>query len=157
MVAEQCVHGTDRIQHRFGIASGRNNLDKVLDKQPICRGSRLKNGADGIRFLVSSGDRVSPAFAVRHKNRVHAYINRCAHMELELDMVPGRFFDNKSRYLVCATHGARYQPATGRCVLGPCHGRYLQPIQVIELDHQLVLTDNQYRLARTCTEVVHER
>lgn len=117
----------------------------------------MREGGAGVRFTVSSADGLEPAFAVRHQGVVHAYINRCAHMALELDLMPGRFFDNEKRYLVCATHGARYEPASGNCVFGPCQGGHLLVVQVRELDHQLVLTDNDYQLVEPCHEAVNER
>jgi nitrite reductase/ring-hydroxylating ferredoxin subunit len=33
---------------------------------------------------------------------------------------------------MCATHGALYEPDTGRCAGGPCHGGRLHKIQVVE-------------------------
>lgn len=33
---------------------------------------------------------------------------------------------------MCATHGALFEPATGRCVAGPCRGATLEPVAVRE-------------------------
>ncbi len=88
----------------------------------VCPSDALVDGGDGVRFEVSGG--VS-AFAVRFEGRVRAFLNQCAHVPVELDWQPGRFFDDSGRYLICATHGATYQPEDGRCVAGPCRGRSL--------------------------------
>jgi nitrite reductase/ring-hydroxylating ferredoxin subunit len=73
------------------------------------------------------------AFAVRHQGRVVAYLNRCAHVAMELDWLAGRFFDSDGQALLCATHGAAYDPSDGRCVGGPCAGRGgLRRLQVVE-------------------------
>ena len=54
--------------------------------------------------------------------RSHAYLNRCAHVAMEMDWQPNRFFDDTGRWLLCGTHGAVYQPDTGACAGGPCRG-----------------------------------
>jgi len=41
---------------------------------------------------------------------------------MEMDFQPNRFFDTSGEWLICATHGALYAPATGRCMNGPCRG-----------------------------------
>ncbi len=104
----------------------------------ICRSEDLRDGA-GVRFEVERGGETVPAFAVRHEGRVRAYVNRCAHVGVELDWNPGEFFDETRRFLVCATHGATYDPASGTCVYGPCKGRSLEPVGTVERDGHLYL------------------
>jgi nitrite reductase/ring-hydroxylating ferredoxin subunit len=41
--------------------------------------------------------------------------------------------------LICSTHGALYDPATGDCRGGPCRGAGLEPVAVEEIDGQVVL------------------
>lgn len=88
----------------------------------ICAAGRLVDGGPGVRFTVESAGGPCPAFAVRYRGTVHAYVNRCTHRALELDWEPGRFYDADGERLVCATHGAQYEPDTGRCVGPPCGG-----------------------------------
>lgn len=88
----------------------------------ICPAEALADGGAGVRFIVEAADGAHPAFAVRYRGAVRAYLNRCTHRSLELDWEPGRFYDAAGRFLVCATHGAVYDPDTGRCVAGPCNG-----------------------------------
>lgn len=73
-----------------------------------------------------------PAFVVRHDGVARAYLNRCAHVAVELDWPSGQFFDDSGLYLVCATHGATYRAADGRCVGGPCRGSSLVALQTRE-------------------------
>jgi nitrite reductase/ring-hydroxylating ferredoxin subunit len=55
------------------------------------------------------------------------------HVAMELDWVAGQFFDLDGEALLCATHGASYDPADGHCMGGPCAGRGgLRRLQVIE-------------------------
>jgi len=95
------------------------------------RGS-LADGGPGLRFAVGKAGAEVSAFVVRYRGRVHAYVNSCAHQDIELDWLPGAFFDAEGEHLVCAMHGARYAPDTGRCVDGPCHGGRLARIPVHE-------------------------
>jgi len=91
------------------------------------------DGGPGIRFeLLFRGER-APAFAVRHAGTVVAYLNRCAHVAMELDWQPGYFFEPDGEFLICATHGALYDPATGACQGGACAGHgSLRPIALVE-------------------------
>ncbi len=98
----------------------------------IGAGAELEDGGPGLRFTVVRGAAVVPAFAVRFRGRIHAYVNLCAHRELELDWLPGEFFDASGTLLVCSVHGALYEPESGRCVAGPCAGAALTKVRVIE-------------------------
>jgi nitrite reductase/ring-hydroxylating ferredoxin subunit len=100
----------------------------------VCASDQLQEGGCGMRFLVEHNGHIGPAFAVRHAGRVFAYLNRCAHRLVELDWQEGEFFDAEQRYLVCATHGALYDPVSGGCVGGPCVGATLTAIPVHEVD-----------------------
>ena len=107
----------------------------------ICASAELLDGGDGVRFAVMQGGREVAAFAVRFRGQVYAYINRCAHVAVELDWQPGRFFDGDGLYLICATHGALYRPESGACVAGPCRGARLEPVPVIERNGGVFLKD----------------
>jgi nitrite reductase/ring-hydroxylating ferredoxin subunit len=93
----------------------------------------LEDGGSGLRFEVQG----LPAFAVKHHGQVHAYLNQCAHVAMEMDWQAGQFFDFDAQYLMCATHGALYEPSTGLCVAGPCVGKQLKPIALQYYDHTL--------------------
>ncbi|XZG71134.1 Rieske (2Fe-2S) protein [Chitinibacteraceae bacterium HSL-7] len=105
----------------------------------ICASDRLEEGGLGMRFAVQLASGPAPAFVIRHHGEVHAYLNRCAHIPVELDYNPGDFFDLSRQYIVCATHGAYYSPVTGRCLGGPCPGRALPKLAVSERDGQVWL------------------
>jgi nitrite reductase/ring-hydroxylating ferredoxin subunit len=38
---------------------------------------------------------------------------------------------------MCATHGALYEPNTGKCAGGPCRGGSLKQIKVVEKEHKI--------------------
>ena len=100
----------------------------------ICRADALADSGKGLRFEVEYFGERAPAFVVRYKGRVHGYLNRCAHVAMELDWQEGVFFDFEGRDLVCSTHGAAYDTASGRCVGGPCNGTPLVKLRIEERD-----------------------
>jgi nitrite reductase/ring-hydroxylating ferredoxin subunit len=101
----------------------------------ICESAELTEGGDGVRFSVVAHGLEREAFAVRHQGGVVGYLNRCAHTGLELDWTPGRFLDSERRWLICAAHGALYEPASGACAAGPCVGRGgLVPVRIEEIE-----------------------
>ena len=111
----------------------------------ICSSDALVNGGRGVRFEVSVGGRAVPAFAVRFGGVVRAYLNRCAHVAMELDWQPGEFFDFDAEHLVCATHGALYDPATGNCVAGACVGHGgLRALKIMERDGRVAWEPDGY-------------
>ena len=121
-------------------------LDATTNSNLVCRSDALTVGGRGIRFEVTDQTRTYAAFAVRSTEGVASFVNQCAHMALELDWSLGEFFDADGQYLVCATHGALYDPKTGACAGGACRGRPLQALSIIESDGCIYLEDGTYRL-----------
>ena len=110
----------------------------------ICPSSDLVTGGLGVRFEVAGENNTWPAFVVRHSQGVAAYINRCAHLALELDWDPGLFFDVDQRHLICATHGALYTADTGQCIGGPCNESGVEVLRVVETAGTVYLSDPHY-------------
>lgn len=103
----------------------------------ICASGDLREAGTGVRFEVEYFGELAPAFAVRFKGRVRGYLNRCAHIAMELDWRPGEFFDSQGRDLICSTHGAVYAADSGRCLGGPCGGAPLVALSMQERDGQV--------------------
>ena len=95
-------------------------MDEVL--VPLCNATDLVEGGLAVPFDVVYAGQTCRAFAVRWHGGVHAYLNRCTHVAMELDWQPNRFFDASGQWLMCSTHGAVYHPDTGACAGGPCRG-----------------------------------
>ncbi len=89
---------------------------------PLCNSSDLVEGGQAVSFDVVHAGQSCRAFAIRFEGVVHAFLNRCSHVAMELDYQPDRFFDDTGQWLLCATHGAVYRPDTGECAGGPCRG-----------------------------------
>ncbi len=93
-----------------------------------CRIEDVPPPPRGLRFHVGEGSFRTPGFLVRYGDDFRAYCNCCAHLQLELDLNPGMFFDTDDRFLMCSTHAALFDPADGRCVAGPCLGKFLESL-----------------------------
>ena len=100
---------------------------------PLCKAADLLNGGLAVPFDVLYQGQSCRAFAIRFEAKCHAYLNRCAHVAMEMDYQPDRFFDSTGRWLMCATHGATYLPDTGECAGGPCRGGLVK-IDLAEYD-----------------------
>ena len=105
----------------------------------ICASEALVDGGAGVRFTIERDGQTLPAFVIRSSGVAHAYINRCAHVGVELDWQEGRFLDPDTGLLICATHGALYDPASGVCREGPCRGGRLLPVRIVERDGHIEL------------------
>jgi nitrite reductase/ring-hydroxylating ferredoxin subunit len=102
------------------------------DKRVVCSSHALADSGRGVRFEVEYFGEPAAAFAIRHSGTVYGYLNRCAHVAMELDWQEGVFFDAEARDLLCSTHGATYDAATGRCLGGPCNGKALVKLRLEE-------------------------
>ena len=125
--------------------AGKKRLTEIRPPQTetgarlICASGELAEGGDGVRFELEWDGEAAPAFAIRHGGRVYAYLNRCAHIAMELDWKQGKFFDTDREYLICSTHGALYAPESGSCRGGPCRGAKLVGLSVFEADGSVYL------------------
>ena len=119
-------------------------MDGTASEVLVCAADQLADGGRGIRFAVSAfGDKAS-GFVVRHGGQAYGYLNRCAHVPIELDWAEGEFFESSKLYIMCSTHGAVYVPESGFCAGGPCRGGRLRPIAVLERDEQLYWQPDDY-------------
>jgi nitrite reductase/ring-hydroxylating ferredoxin subunit len=109
----------------------------------LCPSSTLIERGLAFRFTVHDGFRERQAIALRFEGRAVAYINECAHVPIELDFNPGDVFDLSRQYLICSTHGAYYDPSNGLCLGGPCPGRHLTPLKLVERDNVVWLIEEK--------------
>ncbi len=105
--------------------------------QALCASAELAERGDAVVFDVLQYGQPARAFALRIDGRVVAYLNRCAHVPAEMDWMPGQFLDGDRQFILCSIHGAAYEPASGRCVGGPCGRGRLVTIEVEERDGQV--------------------
>jgi nitrite reductase/ring-hydroxylating ferredoxin subunit len=89
------------------------------------------------KFTLRRGQRDLEALLVNYEGNYFAYVNRCPHTGITLDWVNNQFFSSDNRYLMCATHGAVFEPPTGECVWGPCFGLALQSVPIEIADERI--------------------
>lgn len=88
----------------------------------LCNSADLVERGAAVPFDVVYAGQTCLAFAVRFEGQVRAYLNRCTHVAMEMDLRANEFFDSTRQFLICASHGATHEPLTGQCVGGPCRG-----------------------------------
>lgn len=110
-----------------------------MTDQIILNSEDLKNEAEGLRFNLPTLGEFATGFVIRFRGKPYAYVNQCAHVSVELDWNQGEFFTAQKDYLICATHGAHYRPDNGFCVMGPCKGKSLKSLEVIEQNQQIII------------------
>jgi len=97
-------------------------MDTSFTLVALCNSADLVEGAQAVPFDVVYCGQTCRGFSIRFEGQAHAYLNRCAHVPMEMDYQPNQFFDSSGQWLMCATHGAMYSPQTGACMGGPCRG-----------------------------------
>ena len=90
---------------------------------PLCHIDQI---ADGGSKALNDGQR--SLIAVRQRNRVYVYLNRCPHRGIPLEWQPDQFLDPERCFIQCASHGALFLIDSGQCIQGPCLGQALHPI-----------------------------
>jgi len=119
------------------MAEGRRACDRLAPPQRLCVSAQLLEKGEAIVFDVLNRREAARAFALRFDGRVVAYLNRCVHVQAEMDWQPGHFLDSGREFILCSLHGAVYEPSSGRCAGGPCGGGRLTPIEVEERDGEV--------------------
>ena len=100
----------------------------------ICPAAALQDAGLGVRFEVEYFGEPAPAFVIRKNGNAYGYLNRCAHVAMQLDWQEGVFFDSNGLDLLCSTHGAVYDAASGQCLGGPCNRSPLVKLRIEERD-----------------------
>lgn len=89
----------------------------------LIHSSEIKNdSATGLKYKNIS------LFAVKKDEEIFLYLNRCPHLGTPLEWSKDDFLDSEKALIRCATHGALFQINNGKCLVGPCQGKNLQPI-----------------------------
>lgn len=81
-------------------------------------------------FRIDHDDEPLWLVATRRKGQPRAWINLCPHQARPLNFAPDRFLTDDDNRLVCAHHGAVFDPDSGACVAGPCLNAELRALAV---------------------------
>ncbi len=107
--------------------------------EALCRVDDIEDpGAKGFSLPDIGGER--EIFVVRTGERVNAYVNSCPHIGTPLEFRPDQFLTRDRNEILCSTHGARFEIATGHCVAGPCRGQSLRRVPVKVVDGRIWLS-----------------
>ena len=104
-------------------------MKKFRKGKVVGRLAKLPHGTTKKFKLRCQGNTVE-GLLVGYEDKIFAYVNRCCHISLSMDWVDNQFFTEDKRHLVCANHGATYEPTTGECIWGPCLGEFLQSVPI---------------------------
>lgn len=97
-----------------------------------CDVSILKKGAS-LGFELAMGGGIFYGFVVRDERaKLRAYKNSCPHTGAPLNWTPDKFLSLGAEYIQCSLHGAKFSILEGQCLLGPCVGKSLVPLKVLE-------------------------
>jgi nitrite reductase/ring-hydroxylating ferredoxin subunit len=104
----------------------------------VGRTKELRPG-ESMKFLLPIRGVDEECFAINFQGHFHAYVNRCRHVPMAMDWVENQFFAGQGRYLMCQTHNACYEPATGECIAGPrsACGKFLYRVP-LEIENGLI-------------------
>jgi nitrite reductase/ring-hydroxylating ferredoxin subunit len=105
----------------------------------LCRLAEIADGATK-GFVLGEGDWPLRGLLVRLGEGVQGYLNHCPHAGHRLNFHPDNFLTPDGALIVCRSHGALFDKASGRCVDGPCRGESLKSLPVGVQDGEVRLT-----------------
>ncbi len=82
----------------------------------------------GKELIFQEGRFRTSIFIQKTGDNVSVFLNFCPHAGTPLNLFDENFMDTAGKNLLCKTHGALFDPKSGKCVRGPCKGKYLRSI-----------------------------
>lgn len=81
-------------------------------------------------------------FIVRRGAELRAYRDACPHFgDTPMAWRKNAYLNGDGTRIVCHAHGAQFDIASGECLLGPCLGQRLEPVEIeVTSDGDIVLT-----------------
>jgi nitrite reductase/ring-hydroxylating ferredoxin subunit len=96
----------------------------------LARVEELPPGATK-KFTFEANGQMTGAFLANYHGEVVAFVNRCVHLPITLDLDDNDFFTCDGNLFVCKTHGSVYEPRAGKCVGGPGQGKSLELLPLV--------------------------
>ena len=100
---------------------------ETTEEVSVCRFDELGD-PDSREFRIGDGDWPFKGFVVRQGDDVFAYQNFCMHLGHPMNWKPDSFLTKDRTSIICSSHGAIYEIATGLCIGGPCIGKTLRTL-----------------------------
>jgi nitrite reductase/ring-hydroxylating ferredoxin subunit len=83
----------------------------------------------GGKEIIFTEDRFRTSIFIQKINaEIRVFLNYCPHAGTPLNMFDDRFLDMQGTQILCRTHGALFDPISGKCTRGPCKGDHLRQI-----------------------------
>ena len=92
----------------------------------LCHVDEVPDG--GARGFGAPGAAQATLFVVRRGEQLRGWRDACPHHGTPLPWRKDAYLDASGSHIVCAAHGALFDPLTGICTLGPCLGDALTPV-----------------------------
>jgi nitrite reductase/ring-hydroxylating ferredoxin subunit len=89
----------------------------------------LEEGSPVLFAFERKGQPLS-GFVLEHEGNLFAYVNRCPHVTLSLDLGDGIVMTESKKFIECQVHGAQFLPESGECFWGPARGHSLEALPV---------------------------
>ena len=112
-----------------------NKFTSIKNGDLICS---LDDLIDNKAILLEEKNNYLPGLIVfKNKNIIKIWINDCPHANLSLDLIKGKVQSNDGK-LLCANHGAKFDPESGICLKGPCKKKYLTNFPFVIENNNLI-------------------
>lgn len=108
----------------------------VLQKRLLCTLADLQ-AKRAFKFTYRQEGISREGFVALFNGEVVAYENVCRHLPISLDYGDAHFFNPAQTHFICQTHGATYEPLTGKCIAGPCVGASLKPLKIEVINDEI--------------------
>jgi nitrite reductase/ring-hydroxylating ferredoxin subunit len=93
----------------------------------LARTDELKPGTTR-KFSIERDGQRTDVFLANVRGEFVAFVNRCVHLPISLDLDDNDFFTCDGSFFVCKTHGSVYEPHDGKCIGGPGQGKSLEQL-----------------------------
>tara|TARA_B100000767_G_scaffold264728_1_gene279981 strand:+ start:761 stop:1099 length:339 start_codon:yes stop_codon:yes gene_type:complete len=111
-----------------------------MDNRVVIKKEDFIRDPSTVKFKFLEGGKEYPGFIALFDKKYYAYKNKCQHLPVEIDWDNNEFFEEEEKFIVCATHGALYDPTTGKCLMGPCVGKSLEILSIQIKADELIIT-----------------
>jgi nitrite reductase/ring-hydroxylating ferredoxin subunit len=95
----------------------------IMENTKLCK---IKDLQEKKALVIRGENKYLPGIIIyKAKESIHIWGNNCPHANLSLDLIEGKV-QSKNNDLLCANHGAKFNPETGECFKGPCKNSFLK-------------------------------
>jgi nitrite reductase/ring-hydroxylating ferredoxin subunit len=116
----------------------------MAQRMPAIRLAHVDDLRDpGARGFDPDGAGHDTLFVVRHGGMLRAYRDACPHFgDTPMAWRKDAYLNGDGTRIVCHAHGAQFDIASGECLLGPCLGQRLTPVEIdVTSDGGIVLIE----------------